>query len=270
MLEVDVMDLELKMLAIAENAAVAAGDTLLQLFLENGLSIRRKFDYRGSIVTNADREAERRILRIIRKSRIKCTVHSEESGILNFGSHEIVWAVDPLDGTFNYVKGIPHFAVSIGGIVKNKTILGVVHNPILNETYSAIRGGYAHLNHKRIHVSNVRSLRDAALIFDLWNPEPLIPDPLLLLKRIYHFTNTMRSPGSVALNLCSVAAGRFDGLITVYRKAPVYETAAGSLIVQEAGGRITNSLGESWESFSRSLIAGGSLIHRRLLRLVQA
>jgi myo-inositol-1(or 4)-monophosphatase len=264
------LDLELKMLEVAEDAAETAGKALLKLFLGNKLSIRRKFDYRGSIVTNADGEAEKQILTIIKKSRIKCTVHSEESGILHYGSDEIVWTVDPLDGTLNYAKGIPHFAVSIGAMIKNKTMLGVVHNPILNETYSATRGGNAHLNQKRIHVSKARSLRDAALIFDWWNTEPSIPDPLLLLKRIYHFTRTLRSPGSVALNLCSVAAGRFDGLITVYRKAPVYETAAGSLIAQEAGGRLTNSLGESWEGFSRSLIAGGAPIHSRLMRLVRA
>jgi myo-inositol-1(or 4)-monophosphatase len=257
------------MLEVAEEAADAAGKVLLKLFLGSELSIRRKFDYRGSIVTNADREAEKRILHIIKKSKIKCTVHSEESGILHFGSNEVVWAVDPLDGTLNYVKGIPHFAVSIGAMIKNKTVLGVVHDPILNETYSATRGGNAYLNQKRIHVSKAQSLRDAALIFDWWNTEPSIPDPLVLLKRIYHFTRTLRSPGTVALNLCSVAAGRFDGLITVYRTAPVYETAAGSLIAQQAGGRLTNSLGKSWESFSRSLIAGGTPIHSRLMKLVR-
>jgi myo-inositol-1(or 4)-monophosphatase len=258
------------MLEVAEDAAETAGKVLLRLFLGSELSIQSKSDYRGSIVTNADREAEKRILNTIKNSRIKCTVHSEESGTLRFGSDEVVWAVDPLDGTLNYAKGIPYFAVSIGAMINNKTVLGVVHNPILKETYSATRGGNAYLNQKRIHVSKARSLRDAALIFDWWTTEPSIPDPLLLLKRIYHFTRTLRSPGSVALNLCSVAAGRFDGLITVYRKAPIYETAAGSLIAREAGGQLTNSLGKSWEGFSRSLIAGGNPIHTRLLKLVRS
>ena len=262
------MDLESKMLQVAEYATADAGKRLLKLFLSRRISVRRKFDYPGSVVTNADREAEKLILTRIKKSRIKCTVHSEEAGTLDLGSREIVWAVDPLDGTLNYVKGIPHFAVSIGAMIKRKTMLGVIYNPILDETYIATRDGGAYLNSKRIHVSKTSSLRDSALIFEWWHPEPSIPDPLLLAKRIYHFTRTLRSPGTVALNLCSVASGRFDGLVTVYRKAPIYETAAGCLIVQEAGGRLTNSIGESWEGFSRSLIAGGVRIHRQLMRLV--
>ena len=105
------MDLEGKLLEIAEDAAEDAGKRLLKLFGSERISVRRKFDYPGSIVTNADREAEKLILDRIRKSRIKCSIISEEAGTLNYGSRNVVWAVDPLDGTFNYVKGIPHFAV---------------------------------------------------------------------------------------------------------------------------------------------------------------
>jgi myo-inositol-1(or 4)-monophosphatase len=266
--ELKFMDLETKLLAVAEHAAEDAGKRLLKLFCNQRISVRRKFDYPGSIVTNADREAEKLILRRIRKSRIKCSVNSEEAGKLNYGSRDVVWAVDPLDGTLNYAKGIPHFAVSIGVLIERRTVLGVIYNPILDEIFTATRGSGAHLNDKRIHVSTARSLRNSSLIFEWWDPEPSIPDPLLLAKRIYRYTRTLRSPGTVALNLCSVASGRFDGLVTVYQKAPIYETAAGCLIVQEAGGRLTNSIGKSWEDFSRSLIAGGAQIHRQLMKLV--
>lgn len=220
-------------------------------------------------MTNADWEAEKLILARIRKSRIKCTVYSEEAGKLNFGSREWVWALDPLDGTLNYSKRIPYFAVSIGVFRQRKPILGVIYNPILEEMFIGIRGRGARLNGKRIYVSDARSLRGSSLIFDWWDIEPSIPDPLRLVKRIYGYTRTIRSPGSVALNLCAVAAGRFDGLITIYRRAPVYETAAGCLIAEEAGGRVTNSVNESWEGFSQSIVAGGELIHRQLMTLIR-
>jgi myo-inositol-1(or 4)-monophosphatase len=264
------MDLENRLLEIGKEAAEDAGKQLLRLFRSNRITTRRKFDYQGSVVTNADLAAERIILGKIKKSRIRCSVNSEEAGVVDFGSPHIVWAVDPLDGTLNFVKGIPYFAVSIGVLVKSKTRVGVIYNPILDDMFTAIRNRGSSLNGNRMHVSRARSLVDATLIFDWWNPEPSIPDPLALAGRLYRYTRSMRSPGSVALNLCSVASGKFDGLITVYRKAPIHETSAGCLIAQEAGGRLTNSIGESWEGFSDSLIAGGPSIHKQLMRLIRS
>jgi myo-inositol-1(or 4)-monophosphatase len=256
------------MLEVATEAAEDAGRKLLQLFQKSNLTIRHKYDYPGSIVTNADKEAEKLILNRIRKSRIKSTVKSEEAGTLKFGSADIVWAVDPLDGTLNFVKRIPYFSISIGMLIGRRPVGGVVYNPVLNEMFTAVRDGRARLNGRRIHVSRTRSLRNSTLIFEWWQPEPSIPDPLEFEKKLYHFTRSIRSPGSVALNLCSVASGRFDGMVTVFQKSPIYETAAGSLIVREAGGMITDSIGGSWESFSRSLLAGGERIHRQILSLL--
>ena len=262
------MDLEKQLFEVAMDAARDAGKRILRLFNDKEISVRRKFDYPGSIVTNADKEAERLIVGRIKKTRIKCTVRSEEAGTLRFGSSDILWAVDPLDGTFNYAARIPYFGVSIGVLVRGRARLGAIYNPILDEMFTAIRGDGARLNGKRIHVSRARSLRDSKLIFEWWHPEPSIPEPLALAARIYRYTRSLRSPGSVALNLCSVASGRFDGLITVYRKAPVYETTAGCLIAEEAGARLTSSIGESWESYAHSVIVGGTPIHRQLMRLI--
>jgi myo-inositol-1(or 4)-monophosphatase len=259
-----------QLLDLSALAAKEAGKTLLRLFRgSERLSIRRKYDYPGSIVTNADKESEKLILTRIRRSRIKSTVNSEEAGTLNYGSRDVVWAVDPLDGTLNFVKRIPYFAVSIGALVRGDTVAGAIYNPVLDEMFTASQGMGAYLNGKRIHVSNAISLRNSSLIFEWWTGEPSIPDPLELEKRLYHFTRSLRSPGSVALNLCSVASGRFDGLVTVFQRSPIYETAAGCLIVEEARGRVTNSSGESWQRFSRSILAGGPQIHRRLLSLVR-
>jgi myo-inositol-1(or 4)-monophosphatase len=120
-----------------------------------------------------------------------------------------------------------------------------------------------------MHVSEARALRDSALIFEWWNGEPSIPDPLELEKRLYDYTRRLRSPGSVALNLCSVASGKFDGAITVFQRTPIYETVAGCVIVEEANGRVTNSSGGNWRGFTRSIIAGGPAVHERLLSLVR-
>ncbi len=258
-----------ELLDLARLAAEEAGKRLLRLFRgSERLSIKRKHDYPGSIVTNADTESEKLILTKIRRSRIKCTVNSEEAGTLSYGSRDVVWAVDPLDGTLNYVKKIPYFGVSIGVLVEGETVAGAIYNPVLDEMFTACRGEGAWLNGKRIHVSNARSLKNSTLIFEWWDAEPLIPDPLGLEKRLYHFTRSLRSPGSVALNLCSVGSGRFDGLVTVFRRSPIYETSAGCLIVEEARGKVTNSSGESWKSFTGSILAGGTKIHRALLSLV--
>ena len=258
------------LLEVAETAAEASGKRLLKFFRHPRLSISRKYDYPGSIVTNADKESERLILSRIRRSRVKSTVISEEAGRVDYGSRETVWAVDPLDGTLNFTKGIPHFAVSIGVRVGRRTVAGAIYDPILDEMYTAARGQGARLNGKKMRLSSATALRNAAIIFEWWEPEPSIPDPLDLEKRLYRYTRSVRSPGSIALNLCSIASGRFDGMITVYLKSPIWETTAGCLIIEEAGGRVTNSLGEGWEDLSRSIIAGGPAFQRKLLAFVRA
>jgi len=258
------------LLEVAETAAEISGKKLLRFFRHPKLSVNRKYDYPGSIVTNADKESERLILSRVKQSHIKSTVISEEVGRVDYGSRKIVWAVDPLDGTLNFAKGIPHFAVSIGVKVDRRTEAGAIYDPILDEMYTATRGEGARLNGKKIKVSNPTTLRNAALIFEWWDPEPSIPDPLGLEKRLYRYTRSLRSPGSIALNLCSIASGRFDGMITVYLKSPIWETTAGCLIIEEAGGRVTNSLGKSWEDLSRSIIAAEPDFQRKLMSFVKA
>jgi len=257
------------LLQVAESAARSAGKKIVAIFDHGKLSVKRKYDYAGSIVTNADIAAERLILARIQRSGISSTVVSEEEGRIDYGSGDVVWAVDPLDGTLNFAKHIPHFAVSIGVRQHGRTVAGAVYNPLLDEMFTARRGHGAYMNARRISVSKATTLRDSALIFEWWNPEPSIPDPLGLEKRIYRFTSNVRSPGSIALNLCSVACGRFDGLITVFPRSPIHEPLAGSLIIEEAGGRVTNSVGGSWESLSRSIIAAGPILQRKLLRFVR-
>jgi myo-inositol-1(or 4)-monophosphatase len=254
---------------IAAIAATDAGRKLLKLFRgSRKLLVKPKHDYPGSLVTNADIHAEKIILRRIRNSRLKCTVNSEEAGLIDLGSRRIVFAVDPLDGTLNYAKGIPYFAVSIGVLVDRRPVAGAIYDPILDKLYTASEGNGAMLDGKSIQVSNTRTLRNSALIFEWWEHESSIPDPVEFEKQLYHYTRRLRSPGSIALNLCSVASGRFDGLVTIFEKTPVFETAAGCLILEEANGVITDSSGGDWRSYSGSIFAGGRRIHDGLLRIV--
>jgi len=257
------------LLEIAEAAVQRAGDRVASIFHNGRVTVKRKYDYAGSIVTNADVQSERLILAEIRASRIRSTVVSEERGRVDYGGRGIIWAVDPLDGTLNFAKRIPHFAVSIGVVQGGRTVAGAIYDPILDEIFTARRGAGAHLNGRRIRVSKATALRNASIIFEWWDKEPSIPDPLDLEKKVYGYTRSLRSPGSIALNLCSVASGRFDGLITVFPRSPIYETPAGAIIVEEAGGLVTNSLGESWENLSRSIIAAGPGLQRKLLSFVQ-
>jgi myo-inositol-1(or 4)-monophosphatase len=149
-------------------------------------------------------------------------------------------------------------------------MVGAIYNPILHEMFVARKGHGARLNGKRINVSNAQSLENALLIFDWWNREPQIPDPLDFEKKLCRFTRTLKSPGSVALNLCAVASGRFDGLITVFARAPIYELIAGCLLVQEAGGIATNAAGERWENLTGSLFAGGKRLHAKLISMINS
>jgi len=256
------------LLDVAEDAARSAGKRLATIFHKGKLSVRPKYDYVGSIVTNADIASEKLIIASIRRSGVKSSVVSEECGRRGFGGREIVWAVDPLDGTLNFAKHIPHFAVSIGVVENRRTVAGAIYNPILDEMFTARRGYGAYMNGRRIKASSATALRNAAIIFEWWDPEPSVPDPLGMAKKLYRYTRSLRSPGSIALNLCSVASGRFDGLITVFPRSPIHETLAGALIAEEAGGRVTNSIGESWESLSRSIIAAGPRLQPKLLSLM--
>jgi myo-inositol-1(or 4)-monophosphatase len=257
------------LLEVAESAAERAGKKLASIFNDGNFWVRRKYDYAGSIVTNADLAAEKTILETIRKSGIKSSVVSEERGRVDYGGRGVVWAVDALDGTFNFAKRIPHFAVSIGVLLNGKPVAGAIYDPVLREMFTARRGHGAFMNGRRISVSKASALRGAAIIFEWWNEEPSITDPLGLEKKIYHYTSTIRSPGSIALNLASVAAGRFDGLITVFLRSPIHEPTAGAIIAEEAGARVTNSLGRGWEDFSRSIVAAGPSLHQRLLKLIR-
>ncbi len=246
-----------------------AGKILRENFQSANLKIEQKPDYAGSIVTRIDRDSEELIIDRIRGIGGSKLVVSEESGETHLDGTGYVWYVDPLDGTQNYVRGIPHFCVSIAAEHAGQVLFGVIHNPVTNQTWVAEREKGAYLNGTRIKVSK-NALKNSAIIFEWWNPDRNIRSFEKLLSALIEHTANLRLLGSVALNLALVGSGNYDGLVTVYSKTPRYEIAAGAIIAEEAGAKVTNSNGESWACYRNSIIAGNPSLHAQLLDLAKA
>ncbi len=192
-------------------AAVAAAQAVGEV-LRDGFGRQHQIEYKGEadLVTEADEEAERRIEEILRETFPNHGMLTEESGELE-GEGDARWIVDPLDGTTNYAHGLPLFCVSIALERSGEVVLGVVHDPIREETYAAERGGGAELNGRPLRVSDtgepIRALVGSGLPYD----REQLPAALELFGRLAALTQGTRRLGSVALALCYVAAGRLDG-----------------------------------------------------------
>ncbi len=244
----------------AIRAARAAGDEL-RLYKGRALNV----SYKRAIdpVTDADRAAEAVILRIIREVYPEEPILSEESapqGVPDSG-----WVIDPLDGTTNFSRGYPLFGPSIAWLNEDGRVdLGVVYNPLLDELYWAVRGSGAWCNERRLHVSQTSALNRALLSsgapYDVQERPAAALDPWAeLLPRAL----SLRQDGSAALDLCHVAAGYTDAHFEV-GLAP-WDVAAGILLVEEAGGRVTTYQGAPFALTSASILASNGLLHETLL-----
>jgi myo-inositol-1(or 4)-monophosphatase len=244
----------------AREAALEAGELLLDLF-GKGTSARKKGEI--DLVTDADIRSEKAILGRIRERFPDDSILSEESGRLVRRPGR-VWIVDPLDGTTNFAHSFPLFAVSIGLEVEHELVLGVVFNPVLNERYEAVRGGGAFLNGNPIAVSGVATLMDALLATGF--PYTIHEDPertLLHFRRMITRAQGIRRPGAAALDLCFVAAGCMDGFWEEGLKP--WDSAAGALILEEAGGKLTTYAGNPFSPYEDTVVASNSLIHEAML-----
>ncbi len=177
------------------------------------------------------------------------------------------WIIDPLDGTVNFAHGFPMFCVSIAFEAAGLVEYGVVYDPLREELFEARRGGGATLNGEPIRVSSVDRL-DAALLatgfpYDI---RERLPETLGRLGRIMGVAQGVRRAGSAALDLCYVASGRLDGFFEENLKP--WDTAAGVLLVREAGGRVSTFNGESYELTSRNILASNGLIHKKIIEIM--
>ena len=219
---------------IAVSAARSAGNFIMRsLDRVDQLTVESKG--RNDFVTQVDRSAEAEIVKIIRKAYPQHAILGEEGGAS--GNNEVVWIIDPLDGTTNFLHGLPHFAVSIGIQVRGKLEHGVIYAPCTQDLYCATKGSGATLNNRKIRGSTAKEL-DSALIGTGVPMKPELLDAYMpMLKAIAGNSAGIRRAGSAALDLAYVAAGRLDGFFELGLKP--WDMAAGIVLVQEAGGTVT-------------------------------
>jgi myo-inositol-1(or 4)-monophosphatase len=234
-----------------------------------------KIEYKGDadLVTAADRAAEVLIRERIRQQWPTHDVLGEEQGLKDQGS-EYRWYVDPLDGTTNFAHGFPVFCVSIAlehqGLEHRtpgkpgRRIAAVIHDPTRDELFTAEQGRGAQLNGEKIHVSKTATLKESLLATGFPSHKRHKNPNIYFYHQITLHSHGVRRAGSAALDLCNVAAGRFDGFWE-FNLNP-WDTAAGVLIVEEAGGKVTRFDGSPFELNSRETLASNGLIHDALLR----
>ncbi|TAL39401.1 MAG: inositol monophosphatase [Spirochaetes bacterium] len=254
------------MLEFSREIALAAGSILLKGF--------RSFDtvvtYKGpsNPVTNIDRESEEFLCGRIRAQYPDHAIVAEEGGSIDRDG-EYLWYVDPLDGTTNFAHGVPMFCVSIGVYSRPlKTVVaGVVYDPFHEELFTAARGSGAFLNGAPLRVSKTDDLQHALLATGFPYDKGTSDDNNLpQFVRVLPQIQCIRRFGSAALDLCYVAAGRLDGYWEF--KLNPWDTAAGSLIVAEAGGVVTTTGGKPFDPVSPEILVSNGIIHARILALL--
>lgn len=242
-----------------------AGRIILQYF--NGAFKVAHKDGINNLVTEVDKLSEDRIIDVISSAYPSHTIISEEVGELKKQS-EYQWIIDPIDGTVNFAHGIPLCCVSIGLMHKNNLVLGAVYNPMMNELFVAERGKGATLNGEPIRVSSKSDFSKACLVTGFPYKWPEAEEhPIKVFERFVMQGLPIRRLGSAALDLCWVACGRFDGFWEYYLNE--WDVAAGYLIVQEAGGRITDFDGLDYNVFEKQTLATNGLIHDEMLKLIR-
>jgi len=245
--------------------ATEAGARVLQHFFNGKFSVSSK-SMINDLVTEADIASEKAIIATIKKAFPEHFILSEEAGELKMDS-EYKWFIDPIDGTVNFANGIPLCCVSIGLEKAGEMILGAVYNPIINEFFFAEKNDGATLNDKKIKVSDKAEVATSCLVTGFPYSYLDLPNgPLQVFERLIRKGIPVRRLGSAAIDLCWVAAGRFDGFYE--HKLQAWDSAAGSLIVTEAGGKISDHEGNSYSPFKYQVLATNGKIHEELLNWI--
>lgn len=250
-----------KILSTASEIARRAGALLMEHF-SRGV----KTEYKGAgtvdVVTEADRNSEKLIVESLRKAFPEHGIVAEE-GSRTHPNAEYLWYVDPLDGTTNFAHGFPVFCVSLGLARENQVVAGIIFDPTRNELFATARGRGASLNGKPIHVSKVKTVGESLLGTGFPSKKRHENPNIYFYHQLTMKSHGLRRPGSAALDLANVASGRYDGYWE-FRLNP-WDTAAGVLLVEEAGGKVTHVDGTAFDvSKSRDVLATNGLIHREL------
>ena len=220
----------------------------------------------GDFVTASDKRVEKIIINELEKSGY--SILSEETGLIQGKTKDKKWVIDPIDGTFNFLNGLPHFAISIAYEEKSEIISGIIFDPIKNEMFFAEKGNGAYLNNSRIRVSNKSDFKSACLVtggpkFTSKARESILDE----YKKIsIEVRGHIRKSGSAALDLAYVATGRYDGYWQ--REINYWDIAAGVIIVKESGGFIENINDEGFNKEKVDILASNSKIHKELRNLL--
>lgn len=253
------------MLTIAIEAAKEAGK-FLKYSVGRVKNIEMKQGEERNLVSEIDKGSEERIINIIKRRYPSHAILAEESGASN-SSSDYKWVIDPLDGTTNFLHGLPVFCVTIGIEYKGEIVAGVVYDPNLDELFTAEKGSGAFLNGKRMKVTSASKLIDSLLVTGF--PYDIAQNPD---NAIGHFVNFLvegqglRRLGSAALDLSYVAAGRFDGFWEVNLNP--WDMAAGVLFVREAGGKVTDFVGGESTIYKKQVLATNGIIHDAMLNVL--
>lgn len=246
--------------------AVDAGAAEILRFADLDFKISSKEGI-NNLVTEADHASEKAIIDVIKKHFPDHHILTEESGDLVQDS-AYKWIIDPIDGTVNYANHIPICCVSIALEYQGKMVMGAVYNPFIKEKFIAERSKGATLNEKPIRVSDKESVEKACLVTGFPYTYLDMPNgPLEVFSRFIKKGIPVRRLGSAAIDLAWVACGRFDGFYE--HKLEAWDSAAGFLLVEEAGGRVTNMKGEPYSPYQPGIIASNSIIHDELQAWVE-
>ena len=245
--------------------ATEAGAKELQRFFNSDFKITNK-DGINNPVTEADLASEKAILEVIKKDFPNHFILSEEAGEIKMDS-EYKWIIDPIDGTINFSNGIPICCVSIGLEHAGKLVMGAVYNPLMDEFFFAQKGFGASLNDKKISVSKKSDLSKSCLVTGF--PYKYLDtenSPLEVFERFIRKGIAVRRLGSAALDLCWTAAGRFDGFYEHSIKA--WDNAAGIIILEEAGGKVTGFDGKAHSIYQPDILATNGLLHEEMKNII--
>ena len=224
----------------------------------------------GDFVTMTDKKVEEILIEELRKARPKYSVLSEEIGeIKNDDSEDFKWIIDPIDGTSNFLHGIPHFAISLALENKKEIICGIVFDPIKNEIFSAEKGNGAYLNNQRMRVSARKKLKDCLIVTG--GPRQNHQNKEVCIEEYKKFSSKVLIPirkmGSASLDMAYVAAGRCDGFWQ--RNLNYWDVAAGILLVKEAGGYVTDFFGEDKYLENKTILATNSRINEEMIEVLK-
>lgn len=245
--------------------AVNAGASELTRFFNKSFTVSNKQGI-NNLVTEADHASEKAILNVIKKEFPNHYILSEEAGeIIQDSNYK--WIVDPIDGTVNFAHGIPICCVSIAIEHEGEIIMAAVYNPNLNELFFAEKGRGSSLNGSKISVSEKINVMNACLVTGFPYTYLDMPNgPLQVFERFIRKGIPVRRLGSAAIDLCWVAAGRFDGFYE--HKLEAWDSAAGYLIVEEAGGRVSDFNGNKFSHYQPHVLATNGKIHDEMLKWI--